>query len=115
MLVGLEVGIGAAVGTGKGGAVAVGRGKGIAEVVGQGVGVGVATANGVGTAVATAACVVAHSAGVWVRKATGVITIGPGVDRAQATPVAIKISIKTRKLTLLNLSPMPVQPRLRWR
>lgn len=88
--------MGAAVGTGKGVIVGVGRGKGVAKAAGQGVGVGVAKANGVGTAVAAGDCVVAHSAGVWVRKATGVITIGSEVDRTQATPTAIRIGVKTR-------------------
>ena len=88
--------MGVAVGTGKGVAVAVGRGKRVAKAAGQGVGVGVARVNGVGTAVALAACVVAPSAGVWVRKATGVITIGSGVGWTQATPAAINIGVKTR-------------------
>ncbi len=69
MLAGLDLGAGAAVGTGKGMAVAVGRGKRVAKAMGQGVGVRVGLSssrgNGVGSTVGTRGS-----------KATGVTSMG---------------------------------------
>ena len=99
MLIGLNVGVGAAVGTDKGMAVAVGRGKGI---LGQGVGVGVGLSssrgNDVGATVGTRG---------W--KATGVMStgsVGSGVgscSRVQPIAVNNRIEEKAKHPTLYRL------------
>ena len=99
------MGFGVGVSRALGVAVAVGQGVGIE--VGKDVGVEVAATTGDGTCVGEGALigeegvgeVITASAGVRVRKATGVVTIGDldsGVGWTQATPAAIRIGVKTR-------------------
>ena len=117
---GLRVGIGVKVGVGEGVAVGVGVGQGVG-LAANGVGVGVATATGNGVGEGMKSCQsyrgLASSVRGGVLMATGVMIIGrsagSGVAWKQATPAAIRIGVKTtRKITLLNLSPMPANPRL---
>ena len=87
MLAGLNVGMDAAVGTGKGMAVAAGRGK---RVAGQGVGVGVALSSNLGNAVGS-------TVGTRGWKATGVTNMGSGVGSCSGVLQAIAINSRTEE------------------